>query len=274
MRISLLHATYRAGGKAVEVRHRWLSAAARPDRIEHVFAYNADDELSAGNEEIRRGVAGEPMPDAVTAVRNWNLAAGAATGDLLVVIADDLTPTCDGWDLELERVVGALEPRAVPFVVKVMDDSHPTEHLMRHPIVSRRFYEMHGLFDPAYEGIGVDNDFTLSAHLAGLVVDGRSIVWHHRHPLPGEAPTDSQRRMVSGRSATDGAALFRRRWPRWRRRIWFRYLPPASSRATIGFWRRTWRRLAARLGRLQPPKSWVARVTSARRRDTTAGGQG
>src|SRR6476646_7802668 len=91
-RISLLHATYRAGQIALEGRDAWLARAGDPEQIEHIFAFDADDELSAGFD----GVASPPR-DGVTAVRNWNAAAAVATGDLLVTIADDLLP-CEGWD--------------------------------------------------------------------------------------------------------------------------------------------------------------------------------
>ena len=99
-------ATYRAGSPAVTLRDKWIAAANQPGRVEHLFSSNADDEISMTCEEVAAGIIGCEMPGQVTAVRNWNAAAAACTGDLLVVIADDLHPLSGVGRCARRRSVG------------------------------------------------------------------------------------------------------------------------------------------------------------------------
>ena len=107
--ISLLHATYRAGPTAVSVRDYWLQSASLPEDVEHIFALDADDELSLISTDGYPRVVNPSSPDRVSAVRNWNCAAAASHGDLLFVIADDLEPVPD-WDKTIRPIVGGLDP--------------------------------------------------------------------------------------------------------------------------------------------------------------------
>ena len=207
-RYSLLHATFRAGEQAVRVRDEWLCRAHNPGAVEHLFAYDADDEISAGTGDIvATGVCGLSGARHVTAVHNWNAAAAAARGEILVVIADDLRPM-NGWDSEPDRVIGSLAPDSAEFVVKITDDLRPHDTLIRHPVVSRAYFQRRGLWDPRYTGYGVDNAFTLTAHLAGLVIDGRSVQFHHARSDSDQGITESQRRMrADGASARQFESL-------------------------------------------------------------------
>jgi hypothetical protein len=250
-RISLLHATFAAGDAAVVARDRWFELAVQPDLLEHIFAFNADDPLSALHPEISQGVSGPPQPGMVTAVRNWNSAAEVATGELLMVVADDLAPTQHGWDELLRALICDLDPLRVQLAMKVRDTRNPKIHLMLHPVVSRAFYARYGLFDSAYEGIGADNDFTLSAHAKGLVLDARSIVLEHRHPTANAKPTASHTVMSSPESLLPGKARFNERWPIWKRRLSMRYLQPSPGVLTISPARLIARRFICRLGWLR-----------------------
>ena len=251
--ISLLHATYRAGERAVGVREEWLARAARPSRVEHVFSLDEDDAVSvAATGGLVRVV--NPAVPGVTAVRNWIAAAKAASGDLLFVIADDLTPP-HGWDATLDGLIGRVDPRRMAFAVRVADivpstDSRPT--LMRHPVVSRRFYEEHGLFHPAFSGVFCDDDITMRAFRRAVVLDGSALVLKHRRSHA--APTESQTRI----NTEEQLALGRRiRASIWRgpfvlpaRSAFFR--PPRArvllrSKATVWRWQLGSRALAARV---------------------------
>jgi len=210
--ISLLHATYRAGATALRVRADWLASAAIPRRIEHVFALDADDEISVRATEGFPRVISSALPGVVTAVRNWNAAADVSTGHLLFVIADDLTPP-PGWDSTLDEIVGALDPCRLAFAVKVADveptdDSRPT--LLRHPVVSRRFFEMLGLFDPAYTGLFCDDDITLRSFRRAVVVDGSSL--RLLHDRSDSHPTQSRRRINSEDELARGRRVRNRKW--------------------------------------------------------------
>ena len=244
-RFSLLHATFRAGLDAVAVRDEWIQRAASPERVEQVFACDTDDEISMSCSEIASGVVGEPMPGRVTAVRNWNAAAAVATGDLMVVIADDLHPP-DRWDAALEALRRDLDPRRAGFVIKVSDSADPSNDLMRHPVLSRAYYERFGLWYPEYEGYLVDNDFTLAAHRRNVIIDGRAVRFEHRHPLHGGVKTESHQLIEVTRAA--GRELLGRRWPMWKRRMVRWPLRPRNQQTTIGPLERAARGGVARLG--------------------------
>lgn len=263
MRISLLHATYRSGRAAVTLRDQWIAFADDPTRVEHLFACNADDEISMAVPEIAAGVVGEPVVGAVTAVRNWNAAAAVASGDLLVVIADDLLPA-RGWDAALEALCRDLVPAEAAFVIKVRDHETDTGTLMRHPVLSRRYYEKFGLWHSEYDGYLVDNDFTWSARRRNLVIDGRSVVFNHRSPGEGVAPSVSHRLMWTTREA--GESILNQRWPTWKRRLIDWPLDPKSGQTRVGPVAQLARGFGSRLGYLLVaiPERWRSSLRQRR----------
>ena len=256
LRISLLHATHRSGPPAVAVRDLWLERAVDATRIEHIFAADADDEISLACPEIANAVIGTPMPGLVTAVRNWNAAAEIAAGDLLMVIADDLLPPL-GWDIEVESLCVDLDPRRAAFVVDLKDHEADSSGLIRHPVISWRYYERFGLWHPEYTGHLVDNDFTWSAHRRNVVIGGGSFTLDHRSPLLGAPATESHLLMLT--SKEHGKKVLARRWPLWKRRLVRWPLRPRKGQVTIGPLSQLGRGLVAR----QP--HWVRRDPQLRR---------
>jgi hypothetical protein len=97
MKISLLHATRGTPDRANATRESWLSRASDRSMIEHFWATQAGDTTSTAlDPDSIVAVTDDPPAWASSSVANWNAAAALATGDLLVVIADDLTPRLDG----------------------------------------------------------------------------------------------------------------------------------------------------------------------------------
>jgi hypothetical protein len=214
--------------------------------VEHIFAYDEDDDVSVGTSEIALGgLAQPPLEGRVTAVRNWNAAATASRNAVLFVIADDLLPP-SGWDTSLRAVIGSLDPVRCPFVVKVCDTGGAADRLIRHPVVSRCYFDSHGLFFSGYDGIGADNDFTFAAHARGVVVDGRSIRLEHQHPTEGSAASDSHRKMAAMESAIPGKQLLAQRWPAYKRHMILTYADPGYTAAC---WREPGRVIRAGLAR-------------------------
>jgi hypothetical protein len=177
-RFSLLHATFRAGEQAIATRTAWLKAAYQPARVEYLFSFDADDPISAKLCATYASVVNPAWPRVVTSVRNWNAAAVSARGDILVVIADDLLPSAS-WDADLEQIVDHLDPLATPFAIKVTDNYDPTDNLIRHPIISRAFFNRFGLFHSDFYGICCDDDLSLRAWRYAVVLDGRKLVFAH-----------------------------------------------------------------------------------------------
>lgn len=280
--ISLLHATYRAGEAALEVRAQWLERASDPGRIEHVFGLDADDEISVEATNGLNRVVNPPLPGTITAVRNWNAAAEASGGQLLFVIADDLTPPI-GWDSTLDGIVGTLNPGRFAFAVRVADidprlDPRPT--LLRHPIVSRRFFEELGLFEPEYTGLFCDDDISLRSFRHAVVIDGSVLrLQHHR-----SQPTASQARINTDEELARGRSIRDRSWGRRRLPPPAAFFRPPRRGAFVRPWAFVWRwqlsaraladtprRIAERAVvatriRAHRARDWAYRVTTSRSR--------
>jgi hypothetical protein len=212
--ISILHATYHRPGGPLPVHDRWLRAASHPELIEYIVAMDDNDEpaLQATRAtQVLRVV--RPHEQRVTAVRNWNAAASVATGSLLIVVADDLRPQQD-WDAQLRSALGSLDPERVSFAVKV-HDSEERGIKMLHPIVSRFFFEEHGLFDPDFRGVYCDDEITARAFWRSSIIDGRSVRFHHEHPTHerGITATESHRRVNADEEYLFGRHLYSKKWP-------------------------------------------------------------
>lgn len=214
--ISLLHATFHAIDP-VAVRETWLARARYRDHVEHIFALDADDDESASATQGYRRVIGPPGDGVVTSVRNWNAAAAEATGDLLFVIADDLLPPSD-WDVALRHVISGLDPLQVAFAVKIGDGDTARDSLLRHPVVSRRFYTQYGLFSRAFRGVFCDNDISIRAFRSAVIIDGRRVRFLHGHPQGHTAPvTLSKGRLNQPQEFDDGLAALSAMWTRRQR---------------------------------------------------------
>lgn len=236
-RISLLHATYKRVGGPLEVRDAWLDRAVWPDAIEYVLSMDEDDRATVA---LTAGVPRLVNPagnGAVTAVRNWNVAAAAAKGDLLVVIADDLFPP-PGWDRALIETTGPLNPLRTPFVVKVGDSPRPNDVLLRHPVVSRAFYDKFGLFSPAYRGVYCDTDLTRRAFWNSVILDGRSLQVEHRHPVLSDrvVPSESHEHMNRCEEYQRGKAQYVAMWS-WSKRHATPLLLSNASTEQLSHWR-------------------------------------
>lgn len=189
MRISLLHATRGTPKRALQTRGVWLARAANPERVQHIFGFQRDDTESAI--AFRRDgvtfVQTPPPPEwASSSVANWNAAAEVSTGDLLVVIADDLTPP-KNWDRMLDACPAASQEYAVYAPDTVRDDG-----LFCHPIISRALYLKRGyIFHPWFFGVYCDNDFTFWIRSHGVTVYAvNELRWQHDHPCNKSRPTD------------------------------------------------------------------------------------
>lgn len=213
-RVSLLHATYHRPHGPADVRDTWLAAANDREHVEYIVAMDEDDDVAIKASQHWPLRVVSPASPSVTAVRNWNAAAALATGDLLFVIADDLFPP-HGWDEQLRELTGELDPRNDAFAIKVKDAEWDKDVLLRHPVVSRAFYDELGLFAEAFTGLWCDNDITMKAFWRSFIIDGRKLVVSHRHPVlcEGLQPSASQHKMNRDAEYAAGAEIFASRWP-------------------------------------------------------------
>jgi hypothetical protein len=218
MQISLIHATRANPERALKTANLWLARATKPERVRHIFGVQADD-----TDSLRAFVADgfdyvlTPPPPAwaSSSVANWNAAAHASTGDVLVMIADDLTPP-PGWDVALDPLADVTQPAAV-----YVPDQLSNDGLMRHPVINRAFLRKRGnVFDPDYYGVFCDNDFNVYCQVAGVTVfHPQTLRWHHDHPIGGAPMTPVTALQNTSEAYAYGQATFERKWPQlvWRK---------------------------------------------------------
>ena len=175
-RISLLHATRGRWAQAIQAMNLWMSRAENPMAVEHIFAIDADDEES--QDKLRRFRC-TISAEGGYSVQAWNVAALASTGDVLVQLADDFEPPA-AWD---RLIVDALGGEVFAPKVLRVSDGNRTDGLLTCAIVTRRWYEQHGLFHGEYRNVYSDNDLTATANKAGAIIEAPQIIIRHHHPF-------------------------------------------------------------------------------------------
>ena len=212
MKISLLHATRGTPDRANATRQAWLQRASDRTMLEHIWATQASDNSSKSLDcDSCVKITEDPPAWASSSVANWNAAAAIATGDLLVVIADDLTPPL-GWDETLREFLGKPNTASAEFCVYVPDQLS-NDGLLRHPIMSRALYQRRGyVFDPDYFGVFCDNDLTTWCQVNRVpiyAIDPERLQFFHDHDMAGNSVTWQQNRA----EAYDwGRATYMQKW--------------------------------------------------------------
>lgn len=212
MKISLLHATRSMPKRALLTRKIWMKRADRPEDVEHIFGIQADDYASREAFDLAgaQWTLGYTPPEwASSSVGNWNAAAEMADGDILVVIADDLTPP-QGWDTQLRKLPDPAQPWAC-----YVPDSLRQDGLMCHPVLSRGLYNKRDyVFNPKFYGVFCDNDFTVRTQLEASIWGVKNLKWQHDHPSNNTREQDDiVRHQNSQRAYEYGGQTFARMWP-------------------------------------------------------------
>jgi hypothetical protein len=213
MKISLLHATRGTPDVALATANKWLDRATLPGAVEHIFAIQKDDFLSAKRfEETGSNFVSTdpPVPWASSSVANWNAAAAKSTGDLLVVIADDLLPP-EGWDQSLRQLPSDTRH---PYACYV-PDSFRQDGLMCHPVLSRGLYQKRRyVFHPSFFGVYCDNDFTIRTQLEAPIYVIPDLLWQHEHSSKKSTPPDQNAQIQNSDKAYQyGRAALLKLWP-------------------------------------------------------------
>jgi len=185
-RITLLHATRGRWAKAIGTMTEWINRASDPFRVEHFFAVDEDDVESLEKLRRFRHVVSKASTYSVGA---WNRAAEAATGEILVQIADDFEPMLQ-WD---EAIVSALGAQINEAKVLRVNDGVRKDGLITAAVVTRAWYDKEGvLFDPAFRNVYSDNDLTMRAQKANAIIEAPHILFKHRHPIAdASVPVDA-----------------------------------------------------------------------------------
>ena len=183
--ISLLHATRGRPEMAIKTRMEWLRMADHPERIEHLFAADQDDETAGALSHCQSIYLPNGTGGPVAA---WNAAARYCRGQVLVQLSDDWRPS-RGWDTAIINSIGDLEKPSV----LAINDGHRKDDLLCMAIITRSRYEQQGyLFHPEFFSMFSDNWFSECAWKDGVVIDARDkITFEHDHPFfRGETNVD------------------------------------------------------------------------------------
>ena len=204
MKLSILHTSARPNDwrKAYEA---WIAAAAHPENVEYVLCVDkrwgfTPTSMAHFALQSRKSSAGQDLD-----ILCWNSfpyrhsgyvsgvneTARHSTGDMLVVIADDLFP-CPNRDEKIIRTTRWLSPIyfGYEWVIWISTNT-PTEferNIMVAPILSRSRYERVGyVLYPKYESMYSDNDFAEHAQMdqeeERCVIIRGHFSFDHRHPF-------------------------------------------------------------------------------------------
>jgi predicted O-methyltransferase YrrM len=182
----------------------WLRLADHPERVEHIFAVDADDEFAIAFQRfptVFLKQSGGP-------VLAWNAAASISKGDVLVQLSDDWKPT-KGWDAAILAAIGDVEAP----VVLAVNDGHRKDDLLCMAILTRARYKAQGyMFHPEFFSMFSDNWFSHCAFRDGAVIDARDrITFEHVHPIFGKAEMDeTYERSNAPYQYQTGEGIFRR----------------------------------------------------------------
>jgi hypothetical protein len=180
--------------KAVATMMLWAQRACRSTDIEYVFSVHDHDPTGfqllehIGDESVPFARVHVCSTDLRGSAANWNTAAIASKGDLLVQAQDDLEPP-PGWDHELLHRLQAhfLEGwRHAPAFIAV-SDGHRKDRLCVTSIMTRPYMEVKGHFlCPEYPGVVADSENTYRAYRDArdhrvILIEARELVFLHRH---------------------------------------------------------------------------------------------
>lgn len=173
-RIALLHATRGRARQASLAKKTWTMFAARPEQVEHIFAFDDDDAESQKLDcmhHIRVKAGGG-------CVAAWNNALFSTAAPVVVQMSDDWLPPLHWDELILQRIGDVNKP-----AVLAVSDGARTDKLLCMAIATRVYLAQDGfLFHPWFTGVYSDNWFTDEAYRRGAVIEARDLVFHHQHP--------------------------------------------------------------------------------------------
>ena len=158
----------------------WISAAKHPERVEYVLV--ADQRWGFTElPKLRKQDKTAWNTDRMCLVGGANVACAQATGQVLIISADDMFPPKD-WDEKLLEIIPDLD---ADFVIRTASGTPADERgLIVLQILSRARYKKLGYgLHPAYDSMYSDDDFTQHALHDGVVIEARHLLFEHRHPV-------------------------------------------------------------------------------------------
>jgi len=184
---SIIHATLGRPEQALQIREMWLSRARYPENVEYIFGLHSFDDPSV---KYLSGFK-HTVTDAKGAAINYDTAAGASTGRIIIQAQDDCYPP-DGWDVELAKLI----PDASKPVFVAPFDGHRADRISVNSIMTRAYMEIkakrdpgeNGFFHTGYTTVFPDTENSFRAIHDGIhgvceYIDAPDFLIYHDHPL-------------------------------------------------------------------------------------------
>lgn len=176
---SLCHATCRLPTAWQAAARAWRENADNPLALEYILCVHENDIQRLPLTE--RDLAGQVVINHYRScsVDNWNRAAEASHGQILLTIADDWFAPLH-WDSHLLSVIPDPTKEACVWVA-----TGGNNDLMQFSILTRPYYQRYGrIFYPEYESVFSDNDFQAQAEKDNVLLDCRKTLpeFPHKHP--------------------------------------------------------------------------------------------
>jgi hypothetical protein len=193
-----------------------------------VVAYLDDDEPEMG---AYRGTdhdvpVGLVVGGRCTLSDAWNRAAALASGDVLMLCADDLRFRTPGWDV---LVADAVESVPDGICLVYGRDGHADERMATHPFVTRRWVDVVGRFTaPYFVADYVDLWLHDVASRVGRAVYVHGLLVEHMHPAFGKGEYDRNHEERLARARVAGMPAL------WDSLEWEREAEAARLSAAIG----------------------------------------
>ncbi len=210
-KFSIIHPTARVPDGWRPSANAWAERCDKPESVEYILCVDACDT----DKMLYNNIRFFPESDVVINHSNRsssaasNCAASLSTGEILVVIADDMFPP-EHWDTQLLDL--GLDT-AKPWLLEISTGGPRDGELILSPILSRALYEKWGyLYWHEYISMYADDDMTAHARQDGVVVQARQFQLDHRHFTYGKSPHDEVYAWQNrSESTAKGIEVFERR---------------------------------------------------------------
>ncbi len=159
------------------MREEWLSTAADPSQVEHIYGVDYDDTETV---EATKPYATVIVDTPKGCFRAYNAAIAVSTGDIIIPIEDDLWPY-PGWDTNVREAMK--DHLDFPAVLAIGDG----QNLVIEWCVNRKFIEERGpLYHDSYWGLFGDTEWRVRSRADKVpMVLAPGIIFRHVQFQPG-----------------------------------------------------------------------------------------
>lgn len=204
--ISIVHPSYMRPKQAKICFQAWVGLMEIKDEIEWILSLSEGDPYIDEYRELM-GDDGEGATIIVAPtqfmVQASNVGAEQATGDIIILVSDDMFPP-NGWDKMVLEAVPLYQAAVLQVHDSIRDD------IITLPIMNRAAYERLGyLYHPLYLSMWADNDLRKTAEANSMLVYRPDLVFEHRHYTVGKSAQDMTYKHENSKTAFDhGKRLF------------------------------------------------------------------